>query len=209
MEICRQSGINEPNVGGTVEFQFKIPYKLQVVAERNTLGILRIELLGSQAHMNNENFEALLASLVFEMFPKETQELLHSIMSMLAEAMDTEAMIAKGVVPEVAREVEGVVPEVSKVLVEVRKSPWMPRPKLTQTKESEKDKKGKQAVIPVCTSPRANPSKDKPTAQDKGKAINLELEEEEIEDISMDDEWLSMEMEDVEVEGSDPITKLP
>ena len=30
LEIYCQSIINEPNVGGTVGFEFKIPYKLQV-----------------------------------------------------------------------------------------------------------------------------------------------------------------------------------
>lgn len=58
-------------------------------------------------------------------------------------------------------------------------------------------------------SPRRNPQKDKPTTQENGKTINLEPEEEEIEDISMDDEDLGVEVEEVEVKGSDPITKLP
>lgn len=61
----------------------------------------------------------------------------------------------------------------------------------------------------MCTSPRINPLKDKPTTQEKGKAIKLEPEEEEIEDILMDDEELGIEMEEFEVEDSDPITKLP
>ena len=47
---------------------------------------------------------------------------------------------------------------------------------LTLTKESAKDKNGKQLAIPVRASPRRNPLKDKPTAQEKGKAINLEPE---------------------------------
>lgn len=37
----------------------------------------------------------------------------------------------------------------------------------------------------------------------------MEQEEEEIKDISMDDEDLGVDVEDIEVEGSDPITKLP
>lgn len=38
--------------------------------------------------------------------------------------------------------------------------------------------------------------------------INLEPKEVEIEDILMDDEDVGVKMEDVEIEGSDPITKL-
>lgn len=58
-------------------------------------------------------------------------------------------------------------------------------------------------------SSRRNPPKDKPTTQEKGKAINLESEEEEIEDISMNDEDLGIDVEEVEVQGDDPITRLP
>ena len=130
-------------------------------------------------------------------------------MSMPAEAMSVEVVTVEGAVPEVVSEAEGVAPEVSEVLSEVPKSPRMPRPKPTPTKESVKDKKGKQVVTPVRMSPRRNPPKDKPTAQEKGKTINLEPEEEEIEEIPMDDEDLGVEVEEVEVEGADPITKLP
>lgn len=150
-------------------------------------------------HINREKFEALLATLVFEMFPKETHDLLHSIMSTLAEAMETEVVAAKGAMPEFVMEAEGVSPEVTKVLTDVPKSSWTPRSKLNPTKESAKDKRGMQAVILVCTSPRRNPPKDKPIAQEKGKAINLELEEEEIEYILMDDEDLGVEVEEFEV----------
>ena len=59
----------------------------------------------------------------------------------------------------------------------------------------------------MCALPRRNPPN--PTTQEKGKVINLESEEEDIEDIPMDDEDLGVEVEEVEVEGSDPITKLP
>ena len=31
LKIFHQSSINEPNLGGTVGFEFKMPYKLQVV----------------------------------------------------------------------------------------------------------------------------------------------------------------------------------
>ena len=93
--------------------------------------------------------------------------------------MDVEAVTIEGVLPEVVMEVDGAAPEVAEVLVEVPKSPWMPRPKLTLTKQSAKDKKDKQAVIPVHASSRRNPPKEK--------TINLELEEEEIENNPMDD----------------------
>lgn len=72
----------------------------------------------------------------------------------------------------------------------------MPRMNLTPTKETVKDKKGKQPFIPVRTLLRRNPSK--PIAHDKGKAINLEPKEEDIEDISMDDEDVEVEVEEVE-----------
>ncbi len=70
-----------------------------------------------------------------------------------------------------------------------------------------KDKKGKQLAIPVRASPRRNPQK--PTAQEKGKAINLEAEEEDIEDIPMDDEDVGVEVEEVETQDACPIMRLP
>lgn len=75
------------------------------------------------------------------------------------------------------------------------KSLRIPRPKLTPTKETTKDKKGKKPVIPVCTSPRRNPPK--PTTQEKRKVINLEPEEEDIEDIPMEDEDVGVDVEEV------------
>jgi len=48
----------------------------------------------------------------------------------------------------------------------------------------------------VRASPRRN--LPKPTTQAKGKAINLEPEEEDIEDIPMDDEDVGVEVEEVE-----------
>jgi len=64
-----------------VGFEFENVYKLQVASQQKTLGILTIEVLSSQTCMNRENFEALIASSVFERLPKEMQELLSSIMS--------------------------------------------------------------------------------------------------------------------------------
>ena len=85
LKICRQTDINEPNLGGTIRFEFKIPYKLQVVVQRKTLGILRIELLSSQAPMNREFFK----TLTFSNFPETTWALLESIMSTPAEIINT------------------------------------------------------------------------------------------------------------------------
>ena len=110
-EIYHQSGINEANGGeGMVGIEIKIPYKLQVDVQWKTLGILRIELLRSQAPMNHEFFEALIANLAFEKLPQATQELLNSIISAPTEAMDTEAVTIEEVVPEFVREAEEVAP---------------------------------------------------------------------------------------------------
>ncbi len=70
-----------------------------------------------------------------------------------------------------------------------------------------KDKKGKQPAIPVRTSPRQNPPK--PTTQEKGKVINIEAKEEDIEDILMDDEDVGVEIEEFEAQGTCLITRLP
>ena len=66
LKICHQYSINELILGGIVRFVFKIPYKLQVLVQQETLDILKIELLRSQVHMNCELFQDLIASLVFE-----------------------------------------------------------------------------------------------------------------------------------------------
>jgi hypothetical protein len=44
-KICRQESINEPELGGTVEFKFKKHYKIQRATQQTTLGHLRIERL--------------------------------------------------------------------------------------------------------------------------------------------------------------------
>ena len=87
--------------------------------------------------------------------------MLNSIMSTPIEAMDAKEVTAKAAVVSEAERDAAVDVE---VLAEVPKSPWTPRPKPTPTKESVKDKKGKQPEIPMCASPRRNPPKDKPTA---------------------------------------------
>jgi len=146
LKIYRQSSINEPILGETIGFEFEGAYKLQVVSQRKTLGILRIELLSSQAHMNHETFELLLASSVFQTMPQANQDLLCSIMSMPTEAMSVEAATTKGVVPEVHMAAEGATPEgaPAEIPAEIPKSPRMLRPWPTPTTEGPKIKKGQE-----------------------------------------------------------------
>ena len=72
-------------MGGTVGFEFKRPYKLQVVFQQKTLRILIIQLLSYQVCMDRANFEALRASSVFETLPKEMHDFLNRIMSTTEE----------------------------------------------------------------------------------------------------------------------------
>lgn len=104
-------------------------------------------------------------------------------------------------------EVEVATPEVAEVLAKVPKSPGTMRPNPTPTKETVKDKKGKQPAILVRTSLRRNTPN--PIAQEKGKAINLEPEEEDIKNIPMDDEDVGKKVEEVEAQGVGPIMKFP
>ena len=142
-------------------------------------------------------FEEFLDYPVFDQFPKSDRNFIPDFISG-SEAMDAEVVTTEGPMSEVVMEVEGATLDITKVLAEVPKSPRMPRPKPTLTKESAKDKKGKQALIPVHVSPRRNTQNDKPTTQEKGKAINLEPKEEEIKGIPMDDEDVGIDMEEVE-----------
>ena len=60
-------------------------------------------------------------------------------------------------------------------------------------------------MIPVCVSPR-NPLRTKLTLEEKGKAINLEAnEEEDFEEILVEEEDVEME---VKTQGADIITRL-
>lgn len=119
------------------------------------------------------------------------------------ETINTEEIVEEQV-PKVDMEAKEATLAVVKVLGEVPKSLRTSRPKPTQTKETMKDKKGKNPSIPVHASPRRKPPK--PTTQEKGKAINLAPEEEDIEDIPMDDEDVEVKVEEVETQGADPIT---
>lgn len=70
-------------------FEFENTYKLQVATQQKTLGILRIEVLNPQEHMNLEIFEALIASSVFEKLPTKTQLLLSSIILVPTKTVST------------------------------------------------------------------------------------------------------------------------
>jgi len=70
LKICQQSSINEPISGGMIGFGFKLPYKLQVVVQQETLGIFSIQLLSSQMPMDPKFFAAFKQTLAFVDFPK-------------------------------------------------------------------------------------------------------------------------------------------
>lgn len=53
----------------------------------------------------------------------------------------------------------------------------------------------------VCESPRKHQKKQKPTAQEKGKVVNLESDE--------GTEETGMGIEEIDIEGVEPISKLP
>lgn len=85
------------------------------------------------------------------------------------------------------------------VPADVPKSPRSPRARPTLKREGPKMKKDKQkATQPVCESPRKHQKKQKPTTQEKGKVVNLEF-----------DEGVDEGAEDIDIEGVDPISKLP
>lgn len=82
--------------------------------------------------------------------------------------MGVEEMTAEGAVTEVTMAAEGAAPKVVpiEILAEVSKSPRLPRPMPSSTKESPKNKKGTQVMTPqqVHASPKKHPQKDKLTA---------------------------------------------
>ena len=162
--------------------------------QRKTLGILRIEVLSYQAHMNLDYFEALVVILVFERLPKEIQELLTGIMLAPVEAASVgEEMATEGATPKVVS---------VEVTAEVPKSQRFPKPKPIPPKEGPKMKKDKQkATQLVHESPMKHQKKEKPTAQEQAKVVDLEPDE-DIEDIGVG-------VGDVDVEGEDPISKIP
>ena len=100
-----------------------------------------------QLSMNLAIFEDLVASSMFDKLPKETQELLTSLMSAPMETASAGGSMAS----------EGVSPEFIsvEVLTKVPKLLRSPRPRPTTTKEGPKTKKDKQKVTQsVRESPR-------------------------------------------------------
>ena len=143
--------------------------------------------------MNADLFDLLKANSLLEQLPKPLRELWNCTMETPEEAMDTRVMTAEEAVQAIT-EVE--VLESARIVAKIPKSPRTPRPK-----------KDKQAMVPMCVSPR-NPLRTKLTMEEKGKAINLEAdEEEEFEEILVEEEE-DVEME-VETHGADPLTRLP
>lgn len=90
----------------------------------------------------------------------------------------------------------GEAPESVEIVTEIPKSLCTPRPK-----------KDKKPIIPVHVSSR-NLLRMRLTMEEKGKAINLEADEEEedYEEILVEEEDEEMEEE---TQGADPLTKLP
>jgi len=88
LKLCYQSSINGPNVGRTVEFNFKRSYKLQRDAQQTTLGNLRTELLRTQTFMNPHLFGILKMNLLLEQLLEPLRELWNRTMATPEEAMD-------------------------------------------------------------------------------------------------------------------------
>jgi len=85
--------------------------------------------------MNLENFEALVASSIFDKLCKATQELLTKFMSAPMETASARGSMAS----------EGASSNIISVEIpiEVLKSPRSPKPRPTLTREGPKTKKGK------------------------------------------------------------------
>lgn len=126
LKICLQSSIDGLNVGGTVGFEFKKPYKSQMVVQRKTLGILKIQLLRYQLYMDLANFEALRSSSVFQGLSKEMQDLLTRMMLTPEEATQEIVVVDT--------------PKSARVIVEVPKSPRTTRPLVSRI----------QSRFPLC-----------------------------------------------------------
>ena len=92
--------------------------------------------------MNQEFFGTFKETLEFSNLLETKRALLESIMLALEEVINTEKVVEE-LAQEMEREAEVASPKVAEVLAEVPKSPRMPRPKPTPTKEAGKDKKGK------------------------------------------------------------------
>lgn len=100
-------------------------------------------------YMIHAFLEAFLNCLVFDRFQEFNLNFIRDVIPRF-EAMDSEAVTAKVTMSEFVKQAQGATPEVAEVLAKVPKSLRMPRLKMTSTKESAKDKKGKQVAIPMC-----------------------------------------------------------
>ena len=97
-KIFHQGSINELDLGGTIEFEFKRHYKFQWVTQQTTLGHLRIELLWTQRSMNPYLFDVLKSKALFEHLPEPLRDLWNNSMTTPEEAMDISEMTTEEVV---------------------------------------------------------------------------------------------------------------
>ena len=124
LKIYRQSSINGPNVGGTVEFKFKRRYKLQRDVQQITLGNLRTELLRAQTFMNPDLFDLLKVNSLLEKLLEPLRDLWNRTMVAPEEcSMDTAVMTAKEAAQAIT-EVEA--PESVEIVAKIPKSPRTP-----------------------------------------------------------------------------------
>lgn len=109
-----------------------------MAAQRKIVCIRRVEVSRYRLCMNPKSFEALVASSMFDRLPKETQEILNSLMLVPMETASAGGcMVSEGDAPEVVNvEMPAVVP----------KSPRFPRLKPTLAGGASKMKKEKYKV---------------------------------------------------------------
>jgi len=148
-------------------------------------------LLRAQTLMNLDLFDLLKAKSLFEHLPESLRELWNSTMAEFEEAMDTRAMTVEPIGHYGVEVLEN-----AEIVVEMPKSPRTPRPK-----------KDEQAMVSVHMSP-GNLLRTRLTMGEKGKAINLEVDEEEEFEETLVEEEEDVEME-VETQGADSLTRLP
>ena len=137
-KIYHQGSINEPDLGGMVEIEFKRCYKLQRATQKTTLGHLRIELVCVERFMNPDPFDILKLKALSEHLPEPLRHLWNRSMTTLEEAMDISEMIVEEAVQAMTI---GDAPESARIVMKIPKSPSMMRPK-----------KDKQHMVPVHVS---------------------------------------------------------
>jgi len=172
-----------------VEFEFKRCYKLQRATQQTTLDHFRIELLHVLRFSDSDLFDPLKSKALFEHPPEQLRDLWNKNMAASQEARDFGEMTTE----EAAQVMTiGDSPESVRIVAEIPKSPHTLRPK-----------KDKQPMVLVCMSPR-NPLRTKLTMEEKGKVVNVEINEEEkdLEEILVEEE------ENEETKGMDLLTRL-